>query len=253
MAGDWIKIELSTPEKAEVLSITATMGWEDSDLTVGKLLRLWRWFDQHTTDGNAHNVTSALLDRIIGVTGFCSAVEKVGWLVINPDGICLPGFEKHNGSTAKSRSLTARRVANYKDKSKGNAEVTQKVTTTALPREEKRREEKNINLTTSVAAVVVENRAEDETDWQRRLRKSCESLKAKIVERFPNAEPTYEVETEKLVCFYRDRPSRADPSLAVWKWFERVKPPAAWEGGKCTPEWLEKWAEQEDAKRGAVT
>lgn len=88
-----------------------------------------------------------------------------------------------------------------------------------------------------------------ETDFQRRLRKSCESLKAKIVERWPHTADTYDVETEKLVCFYRDRPSRADPSLAVWKWFERVKPPNPWEGGQCTPEWLEKWAEEEDAKQ----
>ena len=88
-------------------------------------------------------------------------------------------------------------------------------------REEKRREE-NIKPTTSIEAAVVETPARDETDFQRRLRKSCESLHDKITEKWPHTEGCYDVETEKILCFYRDRPSRADPSLAVWKWFERV-------------------------------
>ncbi len=68
MSGDWIKMEASTPDKPEVMAITVAMGWDDSDLSVGKLFRVWRWFDQHTTDGNAGSVTLALLDRIAGVT-----------------------------------------------------------------------------------------------------------------------------------------------------------------------------------------
>ena len=34
MAGDWLKMECSTPDKPEVLAITAHMGWDDPDLTV---------------------------------------------------------------------------------------------------------------------------------------------------------------------------------------------------------------------------
>jgi hypothetical protein len=46
MAGDWIKMECSLPDKPETLAITAAMGWDDPDLTVGKLMRVFRWFDQ---------------------------------------------------------------------------------------------------------------------------------------------------------------------------------------------------------------
>ena len=138
MAGDWLKFECSLPEKPETLAITVAMGWDDHDLTVGKLMRLFRWFDQHTLEGNAQNVTAALLDRIIGVTGFVNAVAKTGWIVITDEGISLHNFEKHNGATAKSRGLTAKRVANCKSNAKGNAATV----TEALPREEKRREEK---------------------------------------------------------------------------------------------------------------
>lgn len=141
MAGEWLKLEACTPEKSEVLAITARMGWDDADLTVGKLFRIWRWFDQQTTDGNACGVTTALLDRIVGVTGFCEAVHSVGWLCITETGISLPNFDRHNGNTAKSRALTAKRVANHKANAKGNAQGNAETVSSALPREEKKREE----------------------------------------------------------------------------------------------------------------
>src|SRR5690606_13990891 len=145
MAGDWLKFEVNTPEKPEVLAITIELGWDDPDLTVGKLLRVWRWFDQHTQEGNAASVTPALLDRIIGVTGFCQAMANVGWLTIEADGVSLPNFDRHHGKTAKNRSLTAKRVATHKSNAKANAEGNDSSVTVALPREEKSREELNKN------------------------------------------------------------------------------------------------------------
>jgi hypothetical protein len=139
VAGDWIKMEAATPDKGEVLAITAAMGWDDPDLTVGKLFRVWRWFDQQTVDGNAPGVTSALLDRIVGVPGFAEAMRNVGWLTIETRGLSLPNFSKHNGKTAKARALTANRVSNFKA---ANAEGNAEVTLPPLPREEKRREER---------------------------------------------------------------------------------------------------------------
>jgi|SRR6185369_15461410 len=138
MAGDWIKFDASTPEKPEVLGITVTMGWDDPDLTVGKLLRVWRWFDQQTLDGNAASVSLALLNRIAGVSGFAEAMVKFKWLIANEDGISLPNFHKHNGKTAKTRCQTAKRVANLKT----NAETNATSVSGALPREEKRRDNK---------------------------------------------------------------------------------------------------------------
>ncbi len=147
MAGDWIKMECSTPDKPEVLAITGRMGWDDPDLTVGKLFRVWRWFDQHTAEGNADSVTLALVDRISGVTGFAQAMQSVGWLEADEHGVRLPNFGRHCGKTAKTRAQTARRVSSHKENAKGNgggngggnaASVTKSVPP-ALPREEKRR------------------------------------------------------------------------------------------------------------------
>lgn len=156
MAGDWIKFEISTSEKPEVWAMAQALGI-DADAVVGKLLRVWAWFDQQTPDGNATSVTSALptryqgvtsgvtkalLDRRVSVTGFCDAMISVGWMLESEGVVSLPNFDRHNGKTAKTRALTAKRVANHKTKSNATS-VTSSVTS-ALPREEKRREE-NIN------------------------------------------------------------------------------------------------------------
>ena len=138
MAGDWIKIEVVTPGKpeidilAELLSVTVNE-------VIGGLVRLWIWADQQTVDGNAHSVTKCAIDRHSGVTGLANAMlcDRVEWLVESgKGGFVFPNFDRHNGQTAKCRVLTAKRVAESK-KRKGNAPSV----TSALPREEKRREE----------------------------------------------------------------------------------------------------------------
>ena len=138
----WLKFDINTPEKPEVLAITMAMGWDDPDLTVGKLFKVWRWFDQHTELGNAASVSPALLDRIIGVSGFSSAMESAGWLVCDEIGVSLPNFDRHNGKTAKTRAQTAKRVASHFTNAKTNAGSVSSSVSDALPRV---REEKEIN------------------------------------------------------------------------------------------------------------
>lgn len=135
MAGDWIKVEKVTPEKPEIEAMADLLAI-DPDTVFAKCFRVWRWFDDHTENGNAPGVTALTVDRRTGVTGFGEAMAKVGWLVIEDGFARLPNFDRHNGQTAKRRALTAKRVAKSKAK-KANAEVTPP----ALPREEKRRED----------------------------------------------------------------------------------------------------------------
>lgn len=130
MAGDWMKIELELPDKPEVHSIASMLNI-DPDAVVGKLIRIWQWFDKHTTDGNAYGVTYSLPDRISGVTGFAEAMVFVGWLEQNDKTLTMPKFERHTSSSAKTRALTKNRVS----KTRNAVTVTE-----ALP--EKRREEK---------------------------------------------------------------------------------------------------------------
>lgn len=138
MAGEWLKFEKATPDKPEVFAIAARLDI-DPDAVVGKLIRVWSWFDTHTVDGNGRGVTPALLDRIAGVTGFTRAMESEGWIAVTDAGVSLPNFDRHTGETAKGRALGAKRSAEHRAKSNATS-VTESVTP-ALPREEKRREE----------------------------------------------------------------------------------------------------------------
>lgn len=181
MAGDWIKLEIATSDKPEVWQIAESLGI-DPDAVVGKLIRVWAWFDQQTLDGNAKgnatsvtggngvsvtkSATMALLDRKVGVTGFCSAMISVGWMLDDGGALTLPNFDRHNGKTAKTRALTAKRVFEHKKKS--NAGANAPVTVEALPREEKRREEKIKNTGRSQSTVERPDGVQPQTwsDWQ---------------------------------------------------------------------------------------
>jgi hypothetical protein len=133
----WIKLDHTTQDKPEVFLMADRLGI-DPDAVLGKLVRVWVWADQQTTDGNAPSVTSSLLDRITGVSGFAAALQQVGWLTNSDDGLIFPNFTRHNGQTSKARALTAQRVA--KSRSGNGAKCNGRSVTEALP--EKRREEK---------------------------------------------------------------------------------------------------------------
>jgi hypothetical protein len=132
MAGDWLKFDKSTPEKPEVFEIAADLQI-DIDAVVGKLMRIWSWFDSHTEDGNASRVTPALLDGHARHVGFVAAMQKVGWIVVENGGVSLPKFDRHCGRSAKSRANGSKRSADYRGRNAASV-------TGASP--EKRREEK---------------------------------------------------------------------------------------------------------------
>jgi hypothetical protein len=160
MAGDWIKFELTTLDKPEVCQL-ADLAGIDPDAVVGKLMRVWGWFDQQTEKGNAPSVSKKLLDRLVGVTGFCDFMKGVGWMEEEGGDISLPHFDRHNGKTAKNRALTAKRVASHK--SKGNAPSV----TNALPREEKRREDQHNTLSAgSENSADPKSPSEMTLEWQ---------------------------------------------------------------------------------------
>jgi hypothetical protein len=129
VAGDWIKVEHATPDKPEVWQMAGILNM-NADEVFGKLFRVWRWFDQHTENGNAVGVSYSLIDRVAGVAGFAEAMTLSGWLNQNGHLLSLPNFSRHNGKTAKNRALTNERVAKHR-----NAETVTKTVT----REEKRR------------------------------------------------------------------------------------------------------------------
>ena len=157
----WIKLETHTFDKVEVFSMAQELGI-DPDSVVGKCARVWAWFDANTTDGITKSVTTALLDRYCGITGFSQAMVNVGWMVIEDGDLFLPNYDRHNSQTAKDRALNAKRVAKSKKKALDNAEGNGvgngignvKSLTKSLDREDKIREDKNINTPDGVSESI---------------------------------------------------------------------------------------------------
>lgn len=145
MAGEWIKLELSTSDKPEVLKI-ARLTSLDKDAVLGKLIRLWAWFDRNSVDGHVDGIVDADVDYIVGHNGFISALKLVGWSDYDniESWVKLTNFDRHNGETAKQRALKNIRQAKWRLNKDENvdASTSTKATQSRLP--EKRREE-NIN------------------------------------------------------------------------------------------------------------
>ena len=137
MAGDWIKVEHWTPDKPEVYQIAETLSI-DPDAVTGKLLRIWIWADQQTLNGDAHSVTRASLDRLAGVSGFTDAMVTAKWLTKTASGYTFVNFDRHNGETAKTRALTAKRNASLRKRRNGSdAHSVTPPSPPASPKEEK--------------------------------------------------------------------------------------------------------------------
>lgn len=61
----WIKVEMTTPDKIEVLSMARLLKIRDWDAVVGKLIRLWvLWADLHTVDGNHVQRTERFIEKM---------------------------------------------------------------------------------------------------------------------------------------------------------------------------------------------
>ena len=152
MAGDWIKVEHTTPDKPEVVKLAGILGI-DQDAVVGKLLRLWIWADQQSVSGNAITVTNSFLDRLVFCPGFAAGLVKVGWLNGREGLLSIPNFDRHNGQSAKNRANTNRRVANSRKAHHERVAKTcnENVTLEPLqkPLPEKRREDNNTTTTTT--------------------------------------------------------------------------------------------------------
>ena len=144
MAGDWIKMRGNLWDDPRVIKIVDMT--DSSEATVvGALYWLWSTADQHTEDGVLLGLSVKSIDRKTGVPGFADALLAIGWIADHPEGIRIVDFEEHNGTSAKKRCQTAKRVANH---TAANAHVTHVDAKTnannvsaPLAKEEKSREE----------------------------------------------------------------------------------------------------------------
>lgn len=142
VAGDWIKMRTDLRDDPRVLAVADQLQ-VDPDLIVGKLHRLWSYADKYTTDGLIPHTTASSLDKMLGIEGFSGALTAVHWLDNEPQGLKIPRFDEHNGTSAKRRAQEATRKAAVRSLSANSPQVMR----TGSGRDaelEKRREEESI-------------------------------------------------------------------------------------------------------------
>ena len=119
MAGDWIKMRVDLGDDPAVIQIAASLDISEDEV-VGKLHRLWAWADRHTTDGTAPAITAKWVDRYVSMSGFAEAMVGAGWISFSDAGVAFPGFERHNGESAKRRvEATLRQRLSRKNRDDG--------------------------------------------------------------------------------------------------------------------------------------
>lgn len=110
MAGSWLKVRHDLEDAPELRRIARATGI-DRDAVLGKLFRVWSWFDRHSAAGRLEAVELEDLDDRVACPGFAAAMLAVGWLEQTAGGLEIPHWERHNGESAKSRALAQARMA----------------------------------------------------------------------------------------------------------------------------------------------
>ncbi len=189
MAGDWIKWTKGLAARREV-AILAAMTNRDRHEIAGRLMVLWEWCDDNTTEDDADeslNVSLNIgdkpyefLDALLGLPGLAEAMSSPGvrWLDARSGGrVVFPKLARHNGTSAKTRAYEASKKSRQRKAGKVVPKVSPKCPDDkgTKPGPEKRREEKKEEKTSAAvpqaATPHAEAKAEFAERWQRKYGK----------------------------------------------------------------------------------
>lgn len=115
---------------------------------IGALFRTWTLFDTHSDNGELFGYDAEALNEFVGIPGWAENLQHVGWLVITPQSVTMPGFEKWMSKSAKRRLQDADRKRRQRSESPESTSAkcpqpVRKMSAGSVTREEKRREEKS--------------------------------------------------------------------------------------------------------------
>lgn len=181
MSG-WIKFEKSIETDPRVLRMARAIGkryalFDLSDpkasdfdpcnacalpavtLVCGALSRLWCYADTHIREDDVLDLGITEIDEVVGLPGFAE-ICPVDWLEpVDDEHVKLPGYHAHNGTEAKKRALTQKRVVQHREKVK-RISVTP-CNASALPDQDQTKTRKDQTRDTRNA------RAGSESVWQK--------------------------------------------------------------------------------------
>lgn len=142
MAGDWIKVEQATLDKPEILRAADMLGVHRRE-ALGIFIEFWIWLDKNLSGSCpdfVRNTSRKSLDELLHVHGFAAVLEHIGWATWDDERVILhvTNADRHNGNTAKTRALDAKRKRNSRRSSVPEVSVSQP--DVSGTREEKRRD-----------------------------------------------------------------------------------------------------------------
>lgn len=83
-------------------------------LVLGGLARLWFHADTFARDDDSIDLSPEEVDKLTGIEGFSKILPRDWFEIFDSDRVKLPGFQEHNGSIAKRKALTAKRVSKHR-------------------------------------------------------------------------------------------------------------------------------------------
>lgn len=127
MSG-WIKLEKDLSNDPRVLKMASrlrhddvTLGLRSRLIVVGALVTLWWYADTHIGDDDTLPIGADQVDELVGIVGFCNLMPSEWLEILDSDRVKLVDYTEHNGTTAKKRALSQRRMERLR---KRNASVT---------------------------------------------------------------------------------------------------------------------------------
>jgi hypothetical protein len=122
----WIKLEkdlvsnplfvMASARLEKKIFADAPASFDCSNALLGALARLWFLADTHISKDNVLTLGADQIDKVIGITGFCSLLPNQWLQIIDSTSVKLPNYFNHNGTIAKQHALHARRQAKYQSR-----------------------------------------------------------------------------------------------------------------------------------------
>ena len=127
MAYPWIKVRIPLWTDDRVRRIANLVRLPRAHV-VGALVRLWCVADEHSVDGRLLYSPSDIDDEC-ETPGLADALQdpEVQWLHVLDDGVQVPDFEVHNGSSAKRRAQHAKRTLEARKRRRQEAHIERTV------------------------------------------------------------------------------------------------------------------------------
>ena len=88
----------------------------DVTLVCGALVRIWSMADTHVDEDDVLPLGFDDLNKHLGIPGFCQLLPPEWIQEIDKDSVKLPNFHAHNGTEAKKKAVTQKRVAAFRSR-----------------------------------------------------------------------------------------------------------------------------------------